>query len=136
MPLPIGAHYVNSRRKKDGVRLADGRTVTRQEAENLGAQWMGYRNEKDYRSNRRDADRYVNRAMQSKQGILDLFRARKEAKRQGKRFSLNDYKKMIVGIRNTPKDDRGAPVDKSPSSPIAEYHRATGHALKDDWVNY
>lgn len=136
MPLPPGAHYVNSQRKKDGVRLKDGSVVTRQQAENLGAQFMGFRNDRDYRNRHHEMDRYVDRAMNSKHGKAMLAKYKRAAKARNQPFSVAEYRKAIIALRNSPRDEGGTPIDKSPSSPLANFHAMTGAVTKEEWAEY
>lgn len=136
MPLPIGWHYVNSRVKSQGVRTPDGRVVSRTEAENTGARWMGYRNEHDYRARKQEADRYVKSVLSSKQGKADLERARAHARSQGRRFNERDYRKTLTALRNTERDSRGDPRDRGPDSPISQFHDQLGSERTSGWETF
>lgn len=136
MPLPPGAHYLNSRSKKDGVLLKSGETVTRQQGENLGAQFMGFKNERDYRNRRHELDTYVERAMESKHGKTMLEKYRRAAKARGEPFSVAEYKKVIIALRNSPRDRSGTPLDRSPNSALATFHTMTGAIMKEEWSEY
>lgn len=133
MPLPPDWHYVNSRVKSLGVRAPDGTIVSRTEAENTGARYMGYRNEHDYRAHRGEADRYLRDVLSSAQGKADLERARDHARSQGRRFNERDYRKTLVALRNTDRDSRGDPVNRGPDSPISQFHEMLGSAHTSGW---
>lgn len=136
MPLPPGWHYVNSRIKSQGVRSLTGEIVSRTEAENTGARYMGYRNEHDYRANRQEADRYLGSVLSSKQGKADLARARAHARSQGRRFNGRDYRKTLLGLRNAPRDVNGDPIDRGPDSPISQFHDQLGSEQTSGWEQF
>lgn len=136
MPLLPGWHFVNSRVKSEGVRAPDGTIVTRTEAENAGARWMGYRNEHDYRARKQDADRYVKSVLSSRQGKADLERARAHARSQGRRFNERDYRKTLTALRNAPRDSRGDPIDRGPDSPISQFHQQLGSEQGSGWQTF
>jgi hypothetical protein len=124
MPLPFGARYVNSQRKSDGIILADGTQVTRSQGENLGSQQLGYRNQKDYARNKGSAETIVSRVLNSRQGKRDYERARAIAKSRGERFDARAYRKLVLSIRNAPRDARGDVIDRGPGSPMDRWHKA------------
>ena len=136
MPLPPDWHYVNSRIKSQGVRAPDGRIVTRTEAENTGARYMGYRNEHDYRANKKDADRYLRDVLSSSQGKADLARARTHARSQGKSFDERDYRKTLLGLHNARRDANGDPIDRGPGSPISQFHDQLGSEHTSGWETF
>jgi hypothetical protein len=136
MPLPFDAHYVNSSRKSEGIRLADGSIVSRGIGENMGAQQLGYKNEHDYRARKSEGDRYVNAVLNGRQGQRDLNKARETARRQGKRFDEREYRKVILALRNTDRDASYAPRDRSPGSAIDRFHKMTGGTDTAGWLRF
>jgi hypothetical protein len=131
MPLPFDAHYVNSKRKADGIRLSDGNIVSRTAGENLGANQLGYRNEKDYRARKAEAELYVNSVLNGRQGQRDLDRARKAAKKSGKPFDLREYRKVVIALKNTPRSSKGIPENRNPGSPLDRFQTMMGNPT---WV--
>lgn len=136
MPLLSGWHFVNSRQKSLGVRSPDGRIVSRSQAENAGARWLGYRNEHDYRKGKASRDTYIRNVLDSRQGKADIERARQHAKSRGQRLSAKEYKQTLLALHNAERTGRGDPIDRSPGSPIARFHELRGSSLSRAWETF
>ncbi len=136
MPLLKGWHFVDSNRKSAGVRTPSGAIVSRTEAENAGARWMGYKSEHDYRNRRHEADSYVRSVMSGRQGQRDIQRAREIARSRGERFDAREYRKTVIALRNTERNAKGDPVNRGPDSPISEFHRMTTDGRSSAWDRF
>lgn len=136
MPLLAGWHFVDSKHKSRGVRAPDGRIVSRSEAENTGARWLGYSSEYDYRKHKSERDTYLRDVLRSKQGSSDLEKAKQHAKSQGERFNRREYERILLALHNGQRDANGDPLQRGPDSPLARFQEALGNALTRAWERW
>lgn len=113
MSLPDGASWIyNERGNKAGVRLPDGRQISRAEGEKLGARESGYkgpRHERNETARRRD---YFDKMTPDKrQGFEQrLSEARRVAKAEGRRFDRRTLERDYWRMHQAGKDARADPA--------------------------
>jgi hypothetical protein len=109
MPIPRGARQVAG--SPNRVELRDGRVVTRATARTLGAQEMGYKNERDRSKHGKGDDKYYNSWIKQDQGKRATQIAKDRARAEGIPFRTGDLKSQLIAARNS------RPNRKTPAGP-------------------
>jgi hypothetical protein len=99
MPIPRGARQVPH--SPNRVELRNGQTVTRATARTLGAQEMGYRNERDRSKHGKVDDKYYNAWIKTDQGKRATTIAKDRARAEGIPFRPGDLKSQLIAARNS-----------------------------------
>ena len=102
--LPSGYHWVSGRDKKQGATGPRGEHLTRQQAENRGAEELGLKNEYEGRKLRKILDREPSELRgQAKANSTnyrrDLRDARSTARRRGVRFDRSRFDASIIVMK-------------------------------------
>lgn len=127
MPLPSGAHYEDRSRRT--VQLSDGSVVKRQTAMNLGAQEIGFSNDRHYR-HARNAINGAKRSARYQQDVRDIKRNNPGiTQREIDRVLLRLYQEKEAGISKNQRD-------RSPGSAVQQWNALTGRAVGKDWSAY
>lgn len=131
MPIPLNAHQVSGQPNR--VRLDDGSVVTRHQALNLGAQYMGYKNHIDYRSHATGDAKYVEAWLRTPQGRAALAQERQQARTTGNRFNRAQMTQRIIAFRN----GRPHPRSQQPASQAhVDFLSRYGFTTGRDYVRY
>lgn len=106
MPMPTGAHQVPGNPNR--VTLSNGDVVTRYRARRLGAQQLGFRNERAYtRKESAGDDKYYRRWSESPNGRAIIEKEKAFAAREGRKYSEAEMKQRLISARNArPHGDR------------------------------
>jgi len=108
--------------------------VKRQEAENIFAQNLGFRNDRDYRKRGGFLRNIASRMFSTDRGQKNLKRFKETQKAAGAKASEAEYQKLLIGLAAAQRDQRGKIVDTSATGPLAQFLFATGQANARDWV--
>lgn len=133
MALPFGARYLPGSGRKE-VELNDGRTVKRQEAENIAAQALGFANERDYRKSGGRVREIASKMFGTGRGQGAFERFQQTQKGAGEKATPAEFEKLLMGLANAARDANGKILDTSRDGPLAQYLFATGSANARDWV--
>lgn len=110
MPIPQGARQVPGNPNR--VELSDGRIVTRSTARTLGAQEMGYKNERDRSKYGKGDDKFFGAWVRTDQGKRALDTAKARARTAGTPFRVNDLKIQLIAARNS-RPNRKTPAGRA-----------------------
>lgn len=118
MPIPRGARQVPGNPNR--VELSDGRVVTRSSARTLGAQEMGYKNERERGRLGKGDDKYFNSWVKTDQGRRAVETAKARARAEGVPYRTGDLKMQLIGARNS-RPNRRNPAGPAWIAFMAEY---------------
>jgi hypothetical protein len=110
MPIPRGARQVPG--SPNRVELSDGRVVTRSTARTLGAQDMGYKNERERGRLGKGDDKYFARWVGTDQGKRAVEKAQARARADGIAYKPGDLKIQLIGARNSAPTSKKGPGPK------------------------
>jgi hypothetical protein len=131
MPIPLDAKQVVGQPNR--IELATGDVVTRHQALNLGASFMGYRNHADYRDHTKADDKYVEAWLRTRQGQEALKQEKTLTKNEGGRFNNAKFKQRVIAMRNgRPHPKKG----KGPGSAYVDFMTRYGFSGGADFVRY
>lgn len=131
MPIPPDASQVPGQENR--VRLGSGEVVTRAHALNLGAQFMGYKNHRDYRGHASGDKKYMGAWLRTEQGRRAVEKEKALAKEEGRRYRKEQLMTRLIAARNARPHPRANRAARAPFVDFMTRYDITGG---DDWVSY
>jgi hypothetical protein len=107
MPIPRGAKQVPG--SPNRVQLVNGDIVTRSTARTLGAQDMGYKNERERGRLGKGDDKYFARWVNTDQGHRAVEKAKARAQAEGIPYRTGDLKMQLIAARNSRPNRKSGP---------------------------